>query len=597
MGKFVFMIIYCPKCKTEYDVEENDIGSSATCEKCACDFIIRNLKKCHFCDELVDENVRVCPNCKKSVEVIDDSYVIPLAQNVSGHTEKTNDTFDSEIHKKCMYCGKTVKRNALLCKHCRKKLPEEVLTGDNDALQDESRYAGQDDLLVSEHSSRLSPDSRKNETGFVSDAGGMSKEKIENKEHEFFDTVLTKNVTHPLITYSIVGINILVFILMVISGVNMVSPSTMDILKFGGSYGFNVANGEYWRLFSPAFIHIGIIHLAFNIWALLSVGPLSERLLGRYGFIVTYVLSAIGGTLASLLIHPQIVCAGASGAVFGICGSIAGVLVVRQKMIPKSVLVSLGKGIGAMIIFNLYYGFTKSGIDNAAHIGGLLVGFACGMILSHDLSDLYYEQVKPKFLMSLIPIFLIILVGGSVLARVRDAKIPDLKQVALQVALDVDKNRKLAEENKKLYREKEENAKDIIQYLNESLPKISPVEQDAFGHLKRAFLYAESLPSDGAGLARIIRDDAIPAFNRLKNTLIAVKPQTAAVRNVHQIMINSVDMKIDAMNQALRAIKYNTNSEFDESMDKMNKSNNMLVQFKDELESIAGKNGVIIRKK
>jgi hypothetical protein len=126
------------------------------------------------------------------------------------------------------------------------------------------------------------------------------------------------------------------------------------------------------------FVHIGFLHILLNMYCLYRLGPLAERMLGPWTFAALYLLGGMGGNVASVAIHPMIVAAGASGAIFGVAGALLHLLHFRQ--IPA--LVSQGGrgrlGIGGFIVYNLVLGFANTGIDNAAHIGGLVIGFVAG---------------------------------------------------------------------------------------------------------------------------------------------------------------------------------------------------------------------------
>src|SRR6202011_2677222 len=110
------------------------------------------------------------------------------------------------------------------------------------------------------------------------------------------------------------------FVAMVATGVHWLSPTTADLIKWGADYGPRTTAGEWWRLGSSMFLHLGIIHIAFNMVVLWDIGRFTERLLGNAGFLIVYVLSGLFGSLASVLINPHIPSAGASGAVFGLYG-------------------------------------------------------------------------------------------------------------------------------------------------------------------------------------------------------------------------------------------------------------------------------------
>ena len=172
------------------------------------------------------------------------------------------------------------------------------------------------------------------------------------------------------------------FAMMVASGV---WPSTRDarvVWDWGASYGPSVLlDGEGWRLLTSMFLHFGLLHLVFNIWCLLWFGPLVERLFGTLGFIALYLLSGLGGAIASLWYHPMVISAGASGAIFGIFGGLIGYLVVRRDVSPRSVLQLFRPGVIVYLAVDSLLGLAIPGIDGAAHLGGLATGCLCGLVL------------------------------------------------------------------------------------------------------------------------------------------------------------------------------------------------------------------------
>ncbi len=141
-----------------------------------------------------------------------------------------------------------------------------------------------------------------------------------------------------------------------------------------------VQSGEYWRLFSVVLVHAGILHLAFNMYALYLIGPTVEALYGSARFLVIYLACAAAGSTASYVFSNANVSVGASGAVFGLFG----VLLVADR-VHKPALTRQARGltmqIGVLIGVNLVIGFSVAGIDNAAHIGGLLAGCWLGLTM------------------------------------------------------------------------------------------------------------------------------------------------------------------------------------------------------------------------
>jgi Uncharacterized membrane protein (homolog of Drosophila rhomboid) len=177
------------------------------------------------------------------------------------------------------------------------------------------------------------------------------------------------------VTPIIIDLNIAVFILMVISGVNFFAPSIDDMVYWGANLRSMTLNGQSWRLFTNCFLHFGVVHLLMNMYALLYIGMLLEPQLGRIKFASAYLLTGIVASTASLWWHPLSVSAGASGAIFGMYGLFLAML--TTNLIERSARKSLLTSIVIFVGYNLLNGM-KGGVDNAAHIGGLISGLVIG---------------------------------------------------------------------------------------------------------------------------------------------------------------------------------------------------------------------------
>jgi rhomboid protease GluP len=198
--------------------------------------------------------------------------------------------------------------------------------------------------------------------------------------------VAAESVPGFFVTPSIIALNILVFMAMVVLGVPVISPTAEQLFAWGADFGPATVNLEWWRLFTSMFIHIGLIHLAINMWVLWDLGQLGEEMFGNWLFFVVYVLSGLGGSIASVCWNPTIVSAGASGAIFGIAGGLGAYSLLGGRLdIERLGLKEKLKSVGFFIAYNLYYGFTQSGIDNAGHLGGLVTGFVVVALLSRSL--------------------------------------------------------------------------------------------------------------------------------------------------------------------------------------------------------------------
>lgn len=179
-------------------------------------------------------------------------------------------------------------------------------------------------------------------------------------------------------TMVLIAANTVVFFYLVLGGM---TEDPYYMLEHGAMYYPLLQQGEYSRLFTSLFLHFGFSHLVNNMLVLGVMGRQLEQVLGRIRFLLVYFAAGLGGNLLSLLVEMRTgdyaVSAGASGAIFGIIGALLYIAVRNHGRIGT---VS-GQGLLFMIALTLYYGFTSSGVDNFAHIGGLAAGFLLGLCL------------------------------------------------------------------------------------------------------------------------------------------------------------------------------------------------------------------------
>lgn len=188
------------------------------------------------------------------------------------------------------------------------------------------------------------------------------------------------------VTYTLIGLNILAFAIMAINGVGIFEPEVRHLVEWGANVRLLTESGDWWRLGSAMFMHIGIIHLLLNMYALYSIGVQLEPAMGRWKFLAAYVSTGILASLTSIWWHENTASAGASGAIFGMYGVFLALL--TTKFFDKNAQKALLSSIGIFVAYNLIYGM-KAGIDNAAHIGGLISGLVFGY--------LYFFLQKTKF--------------------------------------------------------------------------------------------------------------------------------------------------------------------------------------------------------
>lgn len=157
------------------------------------------------------------------------------------------------------------------------------------------------------------------------------------------------------------------------------STNERVLLALGANYAPYVRAGEYWRLLASMFLHIGLLHLLVNGWALYQLCSLMEIWVGSWRLAVVYFLSGIGASIASVL-WTQGLSAGASGAIFGVLGALITFLVRRHHRLrpeARSLLFQLLFWAGV----NIFLGATMPGIDNFAHLGGFAVGLVSGLMV------------------------------------------------------------------------------------------------------------------------------------------------------------------------------------------------------------------------
>ena len=196
-------------------------------------------------------------------------------------------------------------------------------------------------------------------------------------------------------TVVLIALNTLVFLIMVLQGVAVVSPTADSVLKWGADYGPLTLHGQWWRMVVSTFLHFGVIHLLFNMFVLFNIGLFMESLTGRVPFVVLYLVCGLGGSAASLWWHPSVVSAGASGAIFGLYGALLGFLARHHGAIPAESLASLRKGALTFIGYNLLFGL-RPGVDMAAHVGGLATGFVLGLFLIEQPSVSMSSSLSDK---------------------------------------------------------------------------------------------------------------------------------------------------------------------------------------------------------
>jgi len=207
--------------------------------------------------------------------------------------------------------------------------------------------------------------------------------------------------SNTYVTYALIAANVLVFGMMCLSGVSPKDPTINGLLAWGADFGPKSLGGQWWRLLTSTFVHIGFLHLLYNMLALVPAGRSLERLVGNMNFLLVYIVAGLGGSLWALYWTPMIISAGASGAVFGVYGALGAVVFLRGRMLPPDLVASLKKSVYTFVIYNAVYSF-RPGVSLSAHVGGLVIGFVCGMLVANADPSQEAETIldRPKPLLA-----------------------------------------------------------------------------------------------------------------------------------------------------------------------------------------------------
>jgi len=186
----------------------------------------------------------------------------------------------------------------------------------------------------------------------------------------------------PVLTYVLIGIMVLIGLGSVLSGASTTGGGGLGgsaLLDDGSVSRATIADDEYWRLITAGFLHAGMFHLLFNMFALYVLGTLLEPAVGRFRFALIYFVSLLAGSFGALLLEPNSPTVGASGAIFGLMG--AAVIVMRNRGLSP-----MESGLGFWILLNLIITFTVPNISIGGHLGGLIGGGLAALLL-FDLRD------------------------------------------------------------------------------------------------------------------------------------------------------------------------------------------------------------------
>ena len=195
----------------------------------------------------------------------------------------------------------------------------------------------------------------------------------------------------PLLTIALIAVNVLVFLAMAARAGSLSEFTNAQVIAWGADWGPLTLGGQPWRLLTSNYVHANAVHIALNMWCLWNLGLLAEAIFGRLAFFLLYTLCGLAGSILSLAWNPMVPSVGASGAVFGAAGALVAALYLGKLHIDPHVLRPTLKSLVSFVGYNLIFGLAVRaagvGIDNAAHIGGLLMGLALGALLGQVLVD------------------------------------------------------------------------------------------------------------------------------------------------------------------------------------------------------------------
>lgn len=234
---------------------------------------------------------------------------------------------------------------------------------------------------------------------------------------------------HAFGTGALIAANVAVFGVMVASGVHPLSPTSQSLLTWGADYAPKVSEGQWWRLLTAMFLHVGVVHIAMNMWGLWNVGSFVERALGTTIFLVIYMLSGWAGSVVSVLMKPMSVSAGASGAIFGIFGAMLALVLRPRRGVPMEALRPIRNSTLSLLAINLWLGITTPVIDLAAHGGGFVAGFLLGAALGHELTPEARRSALRRTVLIGTATFLAL--AGATFA-LKNRPVPDIRATLMQ---------------------------------------------------------------------------------------------------------------------------------------------------------------------
>ena len=335
------------------------------------------------------------------------------------------------------------------------------------------------------------------------------------------------------VTPLVIAANIAVYLWMTLHGASAFAPSPATILAWGANYGPRTS-AEPWRLFSSMFVHIGLLHIAFNMLVLYDIGRLMERLLGNLGMAALYLTSGLAGSLLAVLVHPYIISAGASGAIFGLYGGLLGLLASRRLAIPGSVLKGLRNSTLAFVAYNLLFGAVVPGIDLTCHIGGLASGFLCGLAVAQPLDPRALPGRPIR------AVFLALLSVGVLAAAGHLPRYPDLES---------------------------------------DVSRFARTEHDTLTELRSGFQRWQHGKESRVQLATELRRHIVPPWRQAKLEFAGMKNLPAPQAKTVRALLFYLDARLEALDTLEQALRLDDGHRFSQGIAELRRSEQIAEQF------------------
>lgn len=227
-----------------------------------------------------------------------------------------------------------------------------------------------------------------------------------------FQAQLTALAPVPWLTYTLIVVNCAIWLLTLSQGAGFLAAGADKLLVWGGNAASEVQRGEWWRLLSATFLHSGIMHVVMNMIGLAAAGITVERIYGQRLFALIYLGSGLAGSALSLHFSAQnVVSVGASGAVFGVTGALLVAVFQHRNKLPKTFSKQTISSLSFFILYALMQGFAKQGIDNAAHVGGLLGGCLLAFLLPERFDMPHFVETAKRRAIAGFVIILVATIG------------------------------------------------------------------------------------------------------------------------------------------------------------------------------------------